>query len=578
MKQSPPYPWFQHYPMSVPYEISLSPHETLITFLEAAFEKYSNLPMLENMSKILTYGEVDQLTKAFVAYLQKYTSLKPGDHVAIQLPNLLQNPIAILSTLRAGMTVVNVNPLYTAYELEQQLKDAGAKGIIILANFAHNLASVIQDIPALKTIIVTEVGDMLGKFKGYVTNFAVKYIKKLVPPYQFPNNLEVIRLNQVLSLGKATPFHRVTPSNEDSAFIQYTGGTTGISKGVVLKHKHILANMRQMLTFMQTTLAEGKEVFISPLPLYHIFALTVNLWASMQIGAKSVLITNPRDVNGLIKELRKHPFSCLIGVNTLFNALLANPQLTSVDFSHLKISLAGGVALQDAIAEKWEQLTGNPLIEGYGLTEASPCVACNIPNGTHRRGTIGIPLPSTQVKIVDENNQEVFPGQPGHLLVKGPQVMDEYWNNPEETKQAFVDDWLQTGDIASISPDGFIKILDRKKEMINVSGFNVYPNEIENVVLTNPKVLESAAIATWQGDGKEAVKLYVVKKDPSLTAEELISYCKQRLTNYKRPRYIEFRDSLPKSNVGKILRRVLQEEEKQRLSLVSEKEGCLNLK
>lgn len=571
MKQSLSYPWFQHYPASVPYEIVLDPGETLVTFIESAFEKYKNLPMLENMGKILTYGEIDQLTKAFAAYLHKYTSLKAGDHVAIQLPNLLQNPIAILGTLRAGMTVVSVNPLYTAYELEQQLKDAGAKGIIILSNFAHNLASVIQNIPTLKSVIITEIGDMLGKFKGCITNFVVKHIKKLVPPYEFPATLQITSLNQVLRLGKKAPFHRINPSSEAPAFLQYTGGTTGVSKGVVLKHKHILANMRQMLAFIQTRLEGGKEVFITPLPLYHIFALTVNLWAALQIGAKSVLITNPRDINGLIKELRTHPFTCLLGVNTLFNALLANPQLASVDFSHLKISLAGGVALQDVVAEKWEQLTGNPLIEGYGLTEASPCVACNIPNGTHRRGTIGTPLPSTQVKIVDENNQEVAPGQPGHLLVKGPQVMDEYWNNPEETKQAFVDGWLQTGDIASISPDGFIKILDRKKEMINVSGFNVYPNEIENVILTHPKVLESAAIATWEEDGKEAVKLFVVKKDPALTAAELISYCKQRLTNYKRPRYIAFRESLPKSNVGKILRRVLQKEEKQRLSLIAEK-------
>lgn len=570
MQQLPTYPWFQHYPASVPYQISLSPHDTLVTFLEETFEKYKNLPMLENMGKILTYGEVDQLSRAFATYLQKYTSLQPGDHVAIQLPNLLQNPIAILGTLRAGMTVVTVNPLYTAYEIEQQLKDASARGIVILANFAHNLASVIQNIPSLKTIVVTEVGDMLGKLKGHLTNFAVKHIKKLVPPYQFPHTLQVISLNQALRLANPAHFHRVTPSTDATAFIQYTGGTTGISKGVILKHKHILANMRQMLTFMQTRLVEGQEIFITPLPLYHIYALTVNLWASMQIGAKSVLITNPRDISGLIQELRKHPFTCLLAVNTLFNALLSHPGLSSVDFSHLKISLAGGVALQDAVAERWERLTGVPLIEGYGLTEASPCIACNMPNGTHRKGTIGIPLPSTQVKIVNETNQEVASGEPGHLLVKGPQVMDSYWNNPEETQKAFVDGWLQTGDIASISPDGFIKILDRKKEMINVSGFNVYPNEIENVALTHPKVLESAAVATWEYDGKEAVKLYVVKKDPSLTAEELANYCKQRLTNYKRPRYIEFRDSLPKSNVGKILRRVLQEEEKQSLSLVSE--------
>ncbi len=566
MEKSLSCPWLQHYPASVPQEITLAPDETLITCLEENFRKYKDLPMLENMDKILTYGEVDTLTQRFAACLQTYTGLQPGDNVVVQLPNLLQNPIAMLGTLRAGMHVINISPLYTAHELEQQLNDANVRGLICLANFADIPASIIKKTPSVHTVIITEVGDLLGGFKGAITNFVAKYIKGLVPLYQFPEaDLRHFTFKEVLSLGKDSVFEPVKPSQEDIAFIQYTGGTTGVSKGVVLKHKHMLTNIKQMLTFMKTRLEEGKEIFITPIPLYHIFGLTVNLLSAIQIGAKSVLITNPRNIKGMIKELKKHPFTCITGVNTLFNALLSDPQFASIDFSHVKISLAGGVALQDVIAERWETLTDNPLIEGYGLTEASPCIASNIPNGTHRRGTIGIPLPSTQVKIVDDNNQPVPPGEPGQLLAKGPQVMDNYWNNEEETAKTFVDGWLQTGDIASISPDGFIKILDRKKEMINVSGFNVYPNEIENVILTNPKVLEAAAVATWEEDGREVVKLYAVKKDPSLTEKELIKYTENWLTNYKRPKYVEFRETLPKSNIGKILRRVLQEEEKQRL-------------
>lgn len=562
MEKSLSFPWLRHYPASVPPEITLAPDETLISFLEENFRKYKDLPMLENMGKILTYGEVDILTQRFAACLQTYTGLQPGDNVAVQLLNLLQTPIAMLGTLRAGMHVINISPLYTAYELEQQLNDANVRGLICLANFADIPASIIKKTPSVHTIIITEVGDLLGRFKGTITNFVAKYIKGLVPLYKFPEaDVRHFTFKEILSLGKNSVFEPAKPSQEDIAFIQYTGGTTGVSKGVVLKHKHMLANIKQMLTFLQTRLEEGKEIFVTPIPPYHIFGL-MNLWVVIQIGAKSVLITDPKNIKGMIKELQKQPFTCITGVNTLFNALLSDPQFASIDFSHVKMSLAGGVALQDVIAERWEKLTGNPLIEAYGLTEASPCIAANIPNGTHRRGTIGIPLPSTQVKIVDDNNQPVAPGEPGQLLAKGPQVMDNYWNKEEETEKTFVDGWLQTGDIASISPDGFIKILDRKKEMINVSGFNVYPNEIENVILTNHKVLEAAAVATWEEDGREVVKVYAVKKDPSLTEKELIKYTKTWLTNYKRPKYVEFRDTLPKSNIGKILRRVLQEEEK----------------
>lgn len=557
------YPWLQHYPASIPFQINPDRYESLVNFLEEALEKYKDLPMFENMGKILTYEEVNQLTQAFAAYLQNYTDLQQGDHIGIQLPNILQYPIAMLGALRAGLVVVNINPLYTAYELEQQLKDASVKGIVILSNFAHNLTSIIQN-TNIKTVIITQVGDLLGKVKGYFTNFAIKHIKKLVPDYKFPPSLQVINFNKTLSLGNKIDFNRITPPSSQAAFLQYTGGTTGVSKGVVLTHKHLIANTQQMFSFMKLKLVEGKEIIITPLPLYHIFALTVNLLGTIQLGAKNVLITNPRDINSFIKELRKHRFTFISGVNTLYNALLAHPKFNTIDFSSLKISLAGGVALQDSVAENWEKTTGKPLIEGYGLTEASPCISSNLPNGSHRRGTIGIPLPSTLIKIVDDQYQDVLPEQPGQLLVKGPQVMETYWNNPEETKQIFWEGWLQTGDIVSISNDGYIKILDRKKEMINVSGFNVYPNEIENLVQMHPKVLEVAAVGTWEEDGKEVVKLFVVKKDPSLTVEELTTYCRKLMTNYKVPRYIEFRDKLPKSNVGKVLRRILQEEEKQK--------------
>jgi long-chain acyl-CoA synthetase len=541
-------------------------HLSLVSYLEEAFERYKDFPMFENMGKVLTYGEVNQLTKNFAAYLQNYTNLRPGDHVAIQLPNLLQYPIAMIGLLRAGMVIVNINPLYTAYELENQLKDAMAKGIIILSNFTHNLSNIIQ-YATIKTIIITEAGDLLGYFKRHLTNFTIKHVKKLVPQYSFGKQLQVVSFNQVLKLGKKVPFHRTSPSENDIAFLQYTGGTTGISKGVMLLHKNVLANLQQIFSLMKGILHECKEVIITPLPLYHIFALTVNLFATIQIGAKNVLITNPKDTNLLIKILQKTPFTCLSGVNTLFSNLLAHPAFKSINFSTFKLALSGGVGLQDNVAEKWKQLTGIQILEGYGLTETSPCVACTDPKGPYHQGTVGKALPHTLIKIVDNNYQEVQPGQPGQILVKGPQVMAGYWNNPKETALAFVNQWLQTGDIGTINEEGFLKLLDRKKDMINISGFNVYPNEVENMVVQHPKVAEATAVATWEEDGKEVLKLFVVKKDPSLSVEELIHYCRQRLTNYKVPRYIEFRDQLPKSPVGKVLRRILQEEEKQKLLL-----------
>ena len=550
------HPWWQHYPQVVSHTIGLDRYESLLDFFEECFERYHGLPMYENMGKVLTYSEVDQLSKAFAAYLQQEAHLKVGDHVAIQLPNLLQYPIALLGILRAGMVVVNVNPLYTSYEMEYQLRDSEAKAIILLDNFTHKLEKILSK-TIIQTVIITKIGDMLGGLKGPLVNFAVKHIKRLVPHYDLPH---AVAWRKALQIGQRATFHRVDLRSDHTAFLQYTGGTTGVSKGAVLTHRNILANIEQMTACMRVQMQEKQEIIITPLPLYHIFALIVNLLAMMQLGAKNVLITNPRDIQGLIKELRKHPFTCISGVNTLFRTLLAHKHFASLDFSSLKVALAGGVALQKQVAQQWEATTGIPLVEGYGLTESSPAVTCNMLDGTHRIGTIGIPLPGTTVKIVDENGEKVPFGTPGDLLVKGPQVMKAYWKQPEETARVFLGGWLQTGDVAVMDQDGFISIIDRKKEMINVSGFNVYPNEIESVVGEHPEVLEVGAIGVLNEEGKEEVRLYVVKKDPQLTSEEVIAYCRERLTQYKVPKHVFFRDSLPKSGVGKILRRALKEE------------------
>ncbi len=556
------YPWLQHYPPSVPHVINPDRYESLVALLEESLERYKELPMFENMGKVLSYADINKLSQAFAAYLQNYTRLKPGDHVAIQLPNVLQYPIAMLGILRAGMVVVNVNPSYTSYEMEYQLKDAAAKAIIILENCAHNLASIIHK-TAIEIVIITKIGDLLGSVKGAFINFAVKHIKKLVPAYHLP---QAIKFNQVLQAGKRVPFNQVRLRGEQTAFLQYTGGTTGVSKGAVLTHRNLVANLEQVNAWMRMKMKEGQEVVITPLPLYHIFSLTGNLLSMIKLGVKNVFITDPRNLKAFIKELSKHRFTCITGVNTLFSGLLSQPEFSSLDFSHLKVALAGGMSLRATVAKRWEAVTGVPLIEGYGLTEAAPVLTIDLPDELHRRGTVGLPLPSTVLKIVDDAGHEVAFGQPGNLIAQGPQVMKEYWQKPLETAQVLRDGWLYTGDIATMSQDGYITILDRQKEMINISGFNVYPNEIEEVVMTHPKVLEAGAIGILEEDAREAVKLFVVRKDPSLTAEELITYCKKRLTNYKVPRYIEFRERLPKSAVGKVLRRVLQEEEKKKLA------------
>lgn len=549
------YPWFKHYPEGIPHEIDPDKYSSVVELLETSFTKYKGMVAYENMGKTITFDELDELTAQFASFLQNKLGLQKGDRIAIQMPNLLQWPIAMFGSLRAGLIVVNTNPLYTAREMEHQFKDTRAKAIVILANFAHNLEKILPN-TNIESVVITDIGDMMGGLKKQVVNFVVRNIKKMVPPYKIPGHY---RFNAALRMGKAQPSTKVDIQSSDVAFLQYTGGTTGISKGAVLSHRNIVSNMEQISAWMLPKLKEKEETVVTALPMYHIFALTVNCLSMIRIGAKNILITNPRDMPAFVKELKKHPFSVLTGVNTLFNGLLNNPDFSSVDFSSLKIAVGGGMAVQNVVAEKWQKVTGCTLAEGYGLSETSPVLTCNPIDGTERIGTIGVPLPSTEIKIMSDEGQEVPVGQPGEIWAKGPQVMKEYWEKEEETQLVFQDGYFKTGDIGVINEDGFIKIVDRKKEMILVSGFNVYPNEVEGVVAAHPKVLEVGAIGIPDEKSVEAVKIFVVKKDDSLTKEELIAYCRENMTAYKVPRAIEFRTELPKSNVGKILRRLLKE-------------------
>lgn len=551
-------PWFQHYPEGAPHEINPSQYSSLADFLESCIKEYGSLTAFECMGASITFDELDRLSQDFAAYLQEDLRLEKGSRLAIQMPNLLQYPIAMLGALRAGIVVVNTNPLYTAREMKHQFNDSGADAIVILANFAHNLEKILSD-TSIKHVIVTEIGDQLGGLKKTIVNAVVKYIKKMVPKYNLPT---AVKFNDALKRGSQRSFARVTLKGEDTAFLQYTGGTTGVSKGAVLSHTNLIANMEQISVWMSVRLEKRKETMITALPLYHIYSLTVNCFAMMKIGAKNVLITNPRDMKGFIKELKKHPFSVITGLNTLYNGMLNHPDFDTVDFSHLKVTSAGGMAMQKAVAERWKSKTGIPVAEGYGLTETSPVLTSNIPLADAvRLGTIGIPVPSTQIIIANDDGKEVATGEPGEIYAKGPQVMSGYWNRPDETKNVFTEDgWFKTGDIGVMDQDGFIRIVDRKKEMINVSGFNVYPNEIEDVVSGHEKVLEVGAIGVPDERSTEVVKICVVKRDASLTEEELRLFCKENMTAYKVPKYIEFRSELPKSNVGKILRRLLKED------------------
>lgn len=550
------FPWFKHYPKGIPQNIDADKYNSLVDLFEEACSKYGDMIAFENMGKAITFKDVDNLSADFASYLQNEIGLKKGDKIAIQMPNLLQYPIVMFGALRAGLVVVNTNPLYTPREMEHQFQDSQAKAIIILANFAHNLQKILPN-TKIETVIITEIGDLLGGIKGWITNLVVKHVKKMVPSYHIPR---AIPFKEALNKGDKQAYKRPTITNTDLAYLQYTGGTTGVSKGAMLTHRNLIANMEQISAWMVPKLVERKEVIITALPLYHIFALTVNCWAMLKIGAKNILITNPRDMPAFIKDLKKYPFTVITGVNTLFNGLLNQEEFRNAGFKDLKIAVGGGMAVQRAVAKKWEEITGVPLAEGYGLSETSPVLTCNPIDGTERIGTIGIPLPSTEVKCLDENGEEVPFGEPGEICARGPQVMPGYWNREDETAKAFKNGWFKTGDIGILSEDGFFSIVDRKKDMINVSGFNVYPNEIEDTIAEHPKVLEVAAVGVKDSNANEKVKVFIVKREESLTEDELIEFCRESLTAYKVPKIVEFRKELPKSNVGKILRKILRDE------------------
>lgn len=549
------FPWLKHYPKAVDAKVDVTSYSSVVNLFEESVSKFGDAVAYECMGKSMTFNELDTYSQNFASFLQHELKMSKGDKVAIQMPNCLQYPVALFGTLRAGMVVVNVNPLYTAKEMKHQFDDSGAKAIVIVENFASNLEKIQNDIYA-EHVITTGLGDMLGGLKGTIVNFVVKYIKKMVPSYSIP---KAHTWKSALSKGSKTGFNREWMTLEDAAFLQYTGGTTGVSKGAELTHANIVANMQQISAWMKPKLKDNEEVVITALPLYHIFALTVNCLAMFKIGAKNVLITNPRDMPGFIKELGKHKFTVITGVNTLFNGLMNAEGFKDLDFSSLKVAVGGGMAVQKATAEKWEKITGIALAEGYGLTETSPVAVCNPIDGTERIGTIGVPLPNTDVKVIDDDGKVLAVGEKGELCIKGPQVMKGYWNRPEETEKVMDGDWFKTGDIAVIDEDGFVKIVDRKKEMILVSGFNVYPNEVENAIASHPKVLETGVIGMPDEKSTEKVVAYVVPKDSSVTAEEIISHCREELTNYKVPREVYFIDELPKSNVGKILRRKIKE-------------------
>lgn len=551
------YSWFKNYPKGIPQEINADNYNSVIDLLETSFAKFSEKTAYENMGKTLTFKEVEILSAQFADFLQNHAGLKKGDRIAIQMPNLLQWAIAVFGALRAGLIVVNTNPLYTAREMKHQFTDTRAKAIVILANFAQNLQKIIGETD-IEIVVITEIGDMLGGFKKTLVNFVVKNVKKMVPPFKIDGS---IKFNDALRKGANGHFVKPDTSNEEVAFLQYTGGTTGVSKGAMLTHRNIIANMEQISAWMLPKLKDGVETVITALPMYHIFALTVNCLAMLKIGARNILITNPRDMPTFIKTLKKFPFSVMTGVNTLFNGLLNQEEFKNVDFSNLKVTVGGGMAVQDAVAKKWKEITKVPIAEGYGLTETAPVLCCNPIDGTERIGTIGLPVPSTELKILDDMGKEVPVGEAGEICAKGPQVMKGYWEKSDETKNVFINEYFKTGDIGFINEDGFAKIVDRKKEMINVSGFNVFPNEIENVISAHEKVLEVGAIGISDPKSTEKVKVFIVKKDESLTEEEIITYCKENMTPYKVPKQVEFRKELPKSNVGKILRRVLKEEE-----------------
>ena len=551
--------WLKHYPAGVPADIDPNKYQSIRDLFEESIASFRDRPAYYCMGKEINFGELDLMSKAFGAWLQAQ-GLHKGERVALMMPNVLQYPVALFGVLRAGLVVVNVNPLYTPRELEHQLKDSGAKAIVILENFAHTLEQVIARTP-VKQVVVAAMGDLLGAAKGALVNFVVRNVKKMVPAYQFDNAL---RFNQVLRAAAGMTLARVEIKPDDIAFLQYTGGTTGVSKGAMLLNRNITANLTQVEAWLDPFLSEYDRkhyIIITALPLYHIFSLTVNCLMMLKIGGKNVLIVNPRDIPGFVKELARHKYTTITGVNTLFNALMHHPDFDKLDFSALRISNGGGMAVQKAVAEKWKKITGVTLTEGYGLTETSPVATTNPPDLKEFNGSIGLPVPSTEISIRDDDGNELPLGEPGEICIRGPQVMAGYWQRPEETAKVMTaDGFFRSGDIGIMDEKGHTRIVDRKKDMILVSGFNVYPNEIEGVVMMLPGVLECAAIGVADEHSSEAVKLFVVRKDPDLTEKEVRAHCHQNLTGYKCPKYVEFRTDLPKTNVGKILRRALRDE------------------
>ena len=548
--------WLNSYQDGVPAEIDVGEFQSLGEMFEKSVGKYRDRVAFVCMGAEITYGELDKLSRDFAAYLQSVLKLPKGDRVAIMMPNVLQYPICMIGALRAGYTVVNCNPLYTGRELEHQLNDSGTKTIIVLENFAHTLAKVIRKTSVIN-VVIARLGDMLNFPKGMVVNLVVKYVKKMVPAWRIPN---AVSFKAALAYGSNAEYSPASIVLEDIAFLQYTGGTTGLSKGAMLTHRNILANVAQAHAWIKSDIGEGCEFIVTALPLYHIFALTANCFLFIKIGATNLLIVNPRDIPGFVAELAKYPFTVLLGVNTLFNALLNNEHFSRLNFDKVKVTLGGGTAVLKAVAERWKAVTGKALIEAYGLTETSPAVTINPLNITNYNGSIGLPIPSTEVAIRSDDGVDVPLGERGELCVRGPQVMKGYYRLPEETANVFMPDgFLRTGDVAVMDGNGYIRIVDRKKDMILVSGFNVYPNEVEDVVVMHPGVLEVAAIGVSNDRSGEAVKVFVVRKDQSLTSVQIIDHCREYLTGYKVPYQVEFRNDLPKTNVGKILRRELRE-------------------
>lgn len=550
--------WTSSYEKGVPSEINPKEYSSIVEVLETSFERFKDKESFYCMGKSFTWGEIDLLSRKFASYLQNDLGLKKGDRVALMMPNILQYPIALFGILRAGLIAVNVNPLYTARELEHQLNDAGVNTIIIFENSCKTLQEVVHNTP-VKNILVTGIGDLLGFPKAMIVNFVIKHVKKMVPAWSLPGHKD---FKTELFDANADGYTRPDITLDDIAFLQYTGGTTGVSKGAVLTHGNIVANIVQARAWILNYLKEGEETIITPLPLYHIFSLTANCMVFATMGAKNILITNPRDMPGFVKELNKHKFTAFTGVNTLFNGLLNTDGFKDVDFSALKLTLGGGMAVQRPVAERWKEVTGVPLIEAYGLTETSPAACINPMDLKEYNGKIGLPIPSTDMVILDDDGNKLPVGEVGEIAIKGPQVMQGYYNRPEETAKVMTDDgFFKTGDIGTMDEKGFFQIVDRKKDMILVSGFNVFPNEVEEVVVGHPKVSEAAAIGVPDEKSGEVVKIFVVKKDADLTQDDLKAYCKEHLTGYKVPRLYEFRDELPKTNVGKILRKDLRNEE-----------------